>query len=161
MTPLWLNIVALAMYPRWNVAVIRALGPSGLALSLVLARCAGAACPFWAAHRRVGTLGMELKRYCLKLALAVGGLVAASTSVRWLGETLAPRSWVGQFLCVALASFMGLLAYGGIELTAGIRELDEAVALMKGCAAGGNGTEASPSECPRWARRIVNIGMKG
>ena len=46
MTPLWLHIVALATYPVLNVALIRALGPSGLALSLVLARCAGAACPF-------------------------------------------------------------------------------------------------------------------
>jgi len=131
LTPIYLRLFTLAINLVLDVALITIIGPYGLALSLLLARCAGLAGALLALRRRVGALGLRLKGYFLKMGLAVALLGAVSLGIRWFWERRAHLPLSQQLLAVASAALLGLLVYGAATVSTGIDEVDEAVALIK------------------------------
>lgn len=131
LTPLYIRFVTLLTKVALDVALIQVLGPYGLALSLLLARCVGLGIEFVVVRRRLGALGLGLKEHSVRLALALGPLAAVSLCARWLWEHQQPFLWPHQLLVLILASSLGLLAYGGVMLKMGVRGLDEAVVMLR------------------------------
>jgi putative peptidoglycan lipid II flippase len=130
-TPICLRLFALAANLVLDVLLIAAMGPYGLALSLLLARCAGMTGAFLALRRRMGALKLRLGEYSLKMGLAVAVLAAVTLAVRWFWEGRGHAGLLQQLLAVASASLLGLLAYGAVTVRIGISEVDQALALIK------------------------------
>jgi len=131
LTPLYIRLATLLTNVALNVALVRVLGPYGLALSLVMARCVGLGTEFVVVRRRLGAFGLGLKEHGVRLALASAPLIGVSLCARWLWEHQQPLLWPYQLLTLILASSLGLLAYGGVMLKMGARGLDEAVVMLK------------------------------
>ncbi len=131
LTPIYLRLFALVINLALDVALIAVIGPYGLALSLLLARCVGLTAAFLALRWRVGALELRLKAHFLKIGLAAGLMAAVALGVRWLSERRTHLPLPQQLAVVALASLLGLMVYGVVTVAAGIEEVDEAVALIK------------------------------
>jgi peptidoglycan biosynthesis protein MviN/MurJ (putative lipid II flippase) len=113
------------------VAFIAAMGPYGLALSLLLARGAGMIGAFLTLRRRVGALKLRLREYFLKMGLAIALLAGVALAVRWFSEIRGHAGLLRQLLVVCSASLLGLLVYAAVTVRIGIAEVDQAVALIK------------------------------
>jgi putative peptidoglycan lipid II flippase len=144
-TPICLRLFVLAANLVLDVALITAMGPYGLALSLLLARCAGMTGAFLAMRRRAGALKLRLGEYSLKMGLAVALMAAVALAVRWFWEARGQAGLLQQLLAVASASLLGLLAYGAVTVRSGIAEVDQALALIKKRVTGGRVAQAGRS----------------
>jgi len=130
LTPLYLRVLTLAVNLVFDAALIRVLGPYGLALSLLLARLVGLVASYWALDRKMDVSGLELKSFFLRVGLAAMSVAAVALGARWLLEGL-PMPRLQQLIALLLACGLGLLAYGVVAFMAGIEEVGWVVTGMK------------------------------
>ena len=131
LTPLYLDMITLSANLILDLLLMSVIGPYGLALSLLIARCVGLSAALWALRRRVGALSLRLRDYVLKAGLAIGLLAVLAFGSRWLWDRQGPLSLLQQLLALVSASALGLSAYGVVLVFARIEEVDEMVGLIR------------------------------
>mgnify|MGYP001025136914 CR=1 FL=1 len=148
LTPLHLRLVTLLTNVALDVVLVQVLGPYGFALSLLLARCVGLGIEFVAVRRRLGALGLGLREYWVRLALALGPLAAGSLCVRWWWGQHAALTWQRQALVVIVVSLLGLLAYVHLTSRVDARNFAGVVRSVMARNIPEDGAQGDPSRIP-------------
>jgi putative peptidoglycan lipid II flippase len=131
LTPLRLRMVTLSINFILDLLLISIIGIYALPLSLLVAYCLGVAGALGVLSRQIGELGLRREGYFAKLGLALSSLAGLALGVRLLWETRAPLSTLQQLAALLLASGLGLLAYAGVTMIAGIEEVEGVVRLVR------------------------------
>jgi putative peptidoglycan lipid II flippase len=126
-TPVVVSILSVAVNLSLNLALIRVLGYSGLALGTALAAIFNAAVLLWLLHRRLGGLdGRPVAIAALKIGVAsVLMAVAARVCWQWTVGALPGNSEFLRLVRVMISIGVGVIVLAAVARLLGVEEFNE------------------------------------
>jgi putative peptidoglycan lipid II flippase len=127
-TPVVVSILSVAVNLSLNLALIRVLGYSGLALGTALAAIFNAAMLLWLLYRRLGGLdGRPVAIAALKIGVAsVLMAVAARVCWQWTVEALPGNGEIMRLVRVMLSIGVGVIVLAAVARLLRVEEFNEA-----------------------------------
>jgi putative peptidoglycan lipid II flippase len=127
-TPVIVSVLSVAVNLSLNLALIRVLGYSGLALGTALAAIFNAGTLLWLLHRRLGGLGgRPVATAALKIGVAsVLMAIAARVCWQWSVESIPGGGELARMVRVFISIATGLIVLAAAAKVLGVEEFNEA-----------------------------------